>query len=192
MNTEDVFFIGPDDSEDFPRIDFSCPENRHYDWLSVGEMIDGSRKPDTSLLSSINIKVSTRRQFDCLSFSAKLLVSDAAREVFEKEVPRDCNFVSLRVNRQRFHILLAHNIVDALDKAKSELQYFAKDPKRVMLIRKYCFKKTMIPDPSLFRIPENVIRIFVTDTVKNAIEYSKLAGFQIIDFEKPPPDVYVS
>lgn len=193
MNTKNVFSLGPNHSEGFPRVDFSKPENQGYDWLAVGEMVEGRKELDWQLLSSINFKVTSKySKFDCLSFDARLLVSESAKVLFERLVPGCCRFLSVRVNDLPFHILLAKKIVDALDKNKSEIQYFPKEPNRIMLIRKYCFQKHLIPDPALFRIPENIARIFVTDLVKEAIEKSGLIGFQLVDFESPHSTVYIS
>jgi len=185
--------MGPDDRSGYPSIDFSRPENRHYDWLSVAEMIEGTREPNAQALSSINIKVVTQmRQFDCLSFNAHLLVSDSAKAILESLAPGDCQFTSLHVNERPFSLLLPTKILNVLDRPKSELVFLPNNPNLVMRITRYRFQKRVIPDPSLFRIPENKIRVFVTDTVERVVRNSGLVGFQFIDFENPPPNVQVS
>jgi hypothetical protein len=61
-----------------------------------------------------------------------------------------------------------------------------------MQVTQYSFQKRIILDPSLFRIPESLIRVFVTDAVEEAIRKSGLIGFQFIDLEAPPRDIPVS
>lgn len=193
MSTNHVYFMGPDDCEEHPRIDFSLPENRCINWLPLGEMLDGLREPDFNYLSALNIKLVARSsRFDCLSFNARLLVSALAKEFISTSVPDSCLFLPIRINSQPFFFLVPRKVLDVLNKEASEVEFFPHDKNRVMIIRKYRFKKEQIDDPSIFQIPENPIRVFITDSLSKNMKASKLIGFKIVDFENPPSDVYIS
>lgn len=75
---------------------------------------------------------------------------------------------------------LATAWVDCLDKENSKINYSDLDGRPVS-VKKYVFRKEMIQDRLLFRIPETAhFQTFVTEKFKNLVEQEKLTGLALL------------
>lgn len=77
-------------------------------------------------------------------------------------------------------ILNVINIIDCLDKTKSEVVYF-KNSHKVMRIKKYSFNTSLLENVALFKIPQLVDGyIFATDAFRERVLEDKLTGLKFI------------
>ncbi|MFN7139667.1 MAG: imm11 family protein [Limisphaerales bacterium] len=193
MRTNGIFSLVFAHDNGFPSIDFSIPANRNYNWLELGEMLDGQKPIDLSFTSSINITVTNKsKRFDCLSFNGRLLISSAAKQVFEGLQQSEIRYASLFVNSLPYYLMIVDRVIDCLDRDRSEIKSFPGDPTKIMAIKRYVLRKEAFGHFEIFRIPEHPTRVFVTESVKERIEASSLAGFGFTNVENPPPGIYLS
>lgn len=193
MNAADaIYWIAVQADEEYPRIDFSHPKNRGIDWLSIAQMIDGELPLDGDRLLRAVVTIKKKRGqerlgVDALWFEHRILVSPQAKAAIDELNLNGISFLAMSVNTERFFALKVIRTIDCLDKDQSELEYFASNPTRVMMIRKHVFQKALVPDPCIFQLPENRARIFATPTVKATLEQARVCGMQFIDLEKVAP-----
>lgn len=85
--------------------------------------------------------------------------------------------LDLKENDKNLYIFNVTNIIDCLYKEKSEIEFF-QSTKRYGNVRRPFFKKEIICDNDIFRIPEHGKGfVFISDNVKNLIETTGLKGF---------------
>jgi hypothetical protein len=187
-----IFCMGIDYVNDYyPRINFSIPSNRRYDWLKIGEMIEGALPVDIKVFKSIKIKVTTSlKKFDALSFDGGILISSSAKQFLELAQLEGIEFLPALVNDMDYAFLIVRRTIDCLDRDRSILVPFRSDPNSIKTITKYVFKKNLVPKRAIFKIPQRNL-IFVTDTIKDEFQKSGLVGFKFIDWENPPEGVHI-
>ncbi|WMT43154.1 hypothetical protein RE628_13320 [Paenibacillus sp. D2_2] len=79
---------------------------------------------------------------------------------------------------KRFYAVNVIRLIDALDYENSEVEYVEGQPGFVRDVNRFAFKLDVIQESQIFMIPEyKSLRIFVTDTFKEAVEDNGLKGF---------------
>lgn len=114
-------------------------------------------------------------------------------------------FFPITLNGDAFFRLVTRRCLDCLDRSRSVMKFFPHDPTRVMHIMRYRFDHRPIKPCDLFAIPEEFgggtwsQAIYVTGSVKTAIEEAGLVGLrfsEMEDFRNPlersSPHVYVN
>jgi hypothetical protein len=74
--------------------------------------------------------------------------------------------------------------IDCLDRDRSELKYFPKNPNDIMDIKRYAFYRERLHDPMIFHVPERP-EILGTQSIKQIVEEAGLKGFRFEDVEHP-------
>ena len=169
-----------------PRVFYDSPRNRGIDWGYLEEVLDASVPPDPERLAAIDVYAASTRPFDTVWMANRVLVSDRLRKVLEPACQGDAEFLPLSVNGSPFFGLVIRNVLDVLDRQRSELEYFPSAPDRVMSIRRYAFKD--LGSTRAFKIPETPTRKFATEPVRQAYLASGIPGLRFVDCENPPPD----
>ena len=81
---------------------------------------------------------------------------------------------------QQIFALNVTEIRDCLDREKSKLKLFSSSG-RIMRIEKYAFRREMLSNAFIFKIPEEVhTHPYVTDDFKNLIEQNGIKGFKFV------------
>lgn len=84
----------------------------------------------------------------------------------------------LNHDTQRFYAVNVIRLIDGLDLEKSIVKYVEGHPNFVDGVIKFAFKLDVIENYPIFKIPEyKRLRVFVTDTFKEAVEANDLKGF---------------
>jgi hypothetical protein len=94
-------------------------------------------------------------------------------------------FLSLpaRLEGHPYYCLHCRTRIDCLNRAASEITYFEHDPRQVMMISKYVFRKEQLADRMIFAIPEMVFHLFCSDWIPEVAGKAGLRGFdfQLVD-----------
>lgn len=157
----------------YPRYVAGHPRNRATGKL-VSQVLCGEVEED---VSDADLFVKSDRPIGALMLSGqRFLLCDPIRAAFEPLVAGQVTFVPLRVNGERFWGLRVFNVIDALDRELSKIRYFRRDPDEIDAIEVPVWRGEVIPDPSIFRIPEHGTYTWVTPAVVEAYERSGCDG----------------
>lgn len=82
-----------------------------------------------------------------------------------------------------FEILHLLDVLDILDRSNSDYTAKKRDPNQIIKIRKYAFNKPDGGFPPIFRLKDQEMSLFITESVKNELD---AAGIKGIRYEKVP------
>lgn len=169
-----------------PQIDFEIPKNgRDAPWLEIDGFALGHRKPEKFPAIDLTVKHAKATDWDCYrSGAATPMFSERALNVLSPALTF-FSILKMTINGSEYGLLCRSQTLDCLDRKQSQITMFPHDPKRIMEIEKYVFRKTLLSDPLLFMIPESDGELFATDSVKTLVENAGLRGmnFTVLDGE---------
>jgi hypothetical protein len=82
------------------------------------------------------------------------LMSQKATQALGPYMERCFEFVEVYIVDHSFFLVRTKFTFDCLDRERSEVILSSDDPNEVIMITEYVFRKTIIPDPFIFAIPE--------------------------------------
>jgi hypothetical protein len=74
-----------------------------------------------------------------------------------------------------YFVLNVVNVIDCLDKNRSDIFYSPSFPEKILNVHQYVFKNIPIDGP-IFKVPEDITEIFVTDKFTNMILKNGITG----------------
>jgi hypothetical protein len=179
-----VFILRPSRQEGRPLIDFTRPENVKNDWLLAGQVLRGEAAEDAypPLLVLVNHPEAEAYDYYPMPGTSDLM-SERAVNVLEPYGLPCFKFFQVWLNGASFFLLKRRKRLDVLDRDHSVLVPFPSDPRNIMEVVTFRFRKNDIVDPLLFSIPETS-HLFATQTVARAVEKAGLRGFEVLDAEQ--------
>ena len=75
------------------------------------------------------------------------------------------------------------NVIDALDLDNSKYDVFELDDEKIISVEKYALKSSEIVNTQIFRLKDDTIPIFVSETLKKVIEDNGLTGFKFLEVD---------
>ncbi|OZQ69248.1 hypothetical protein CA600_03500 [Paenibacillus sp. VTT E-133280] len=158
---ETFSFPNPEDSKKYLRSRFNT-EPLGEEWQNVHVEITGSRKVG-----------------DCTGVNSNIpIFSEQAVQVLAPYLTSNVELLPLQHPTKSFYAVNVTRLIDGLDYEKSIIEYIEEHPNVIKNVSSFAFKKDIIQDYPIFKIPEyKRLRVFVTDTFKSAVEASKLKGF---------------
>lgn len=102
------------------------------------------------------------------------IFSSRAIEVLRPYMTSAFSVLPCTVNRKPHYFLCYSKGKTCLDVKNSEIKRF--EDGRIMNIKRYRFKKDLVPDPLLFAIPEDQSGIFTTASIPTLVEKARLTG----------------
>ncbi len=172
-----AYSCGPSYEDDRPEIDFDDEFNAANDWLTIGEVIDGTLSED-HYPAKVVIKVNDPRATDwhCYMdgglgglFSARFI------ECVESDALERFSLFPAQLNSAEYFFLRCDDPLDCLDRRQSTFEVFPHDPSRIMHITHYSFVDDRIPDGILFCIPD-AHRLFATPAIADKVARAQLKG----------------
>jgi hypothetical protein len=161
-----------------PVIAFDTPANQGIDWLRLGAILRGERPSADYHEIRVVVQDPDASSWGIYSVPGTLgLISAEAVERIGRPVFRLYELLPAKINEADYYFLKPMEVLPCLDREKSEIILFRSNPSRVKEIRKYVFKKAMIPDPLVFSIPESLARLFATPGVYERVVQSRIPGF---------------
>jgi hypothetical protein len=125
------------------------------------------------------VKGKKRKWGDVAILSAGVLaITEKSKVALENLIKDSVELLPLTFEGQSFYILNVVNMVDGLDKQKSEYDTF--DDGRIMHVTKYEFKPEIVRGHHIFKIPEfERGRIYVSDEFKKVVDENNLIGYDL-------------
>lgn len=116
---------------------------------------------------------------DCTGIGSQIpIFNERAAQVLSPFLNANVELLPIQHPAQRFYAVNVTRLIDGLDYDKSEVQYAEGHPGFVVDVSRFVFKLDVIRDYPIFKIPEfKRLRVFVTDTFKEAVEANRLTGF---------------
>lgn len=108
------------------------------------------------------------------------------REIIENQVQYLSVKVCDRFTRLEVGSYFVANIVtviDALDFENSKYDIFELDDEKIISVEKYALKSNKIVDKHIFRLKDDTIPIFVSESLKKIIEDNNLSGFAFLEVD---------
>lgn len=120
-----------------------------------------------------------RKPCDCTGIGSEIpIFSERAIRALATYLDSNVELLPLKHPTQSFYAINVLRVIDALDYEKSEIEHVEGHPNFVRNVHRFVFKPEVIKDYSIFKIPEyKRLRVFVTDTFKEAVEANGLKGF---------------
>jgi hypothetical protein len=193
QNVETVLYrLGVSVEDDYPHIDWDRAGQTTNELLIAQESLRKQGElPDsaTRQLCFSAQPFEMARAIDCISMMPGIAISSRARVVFESLPLEGLQFFPITLNGKAFFLLVTRRCLNCLDRSKSVMKFFSHDPTRVMHIMRYRFDHCPIKPCDLFAIPEEFgggtwsQAIYVTESVKTAIEEAGLVGLRFSEME---------
>jgi hypothetical protein len=103
-----------------------------------------------------------------------------AVNVLKEMLTGNGELLPLSCNEGEYHAFNVTTSIDALDESNSKVERFESSG-RIMQINKYMFFADRLRDATIFRIPQNRAKIFVTDVFRNVVIDNGLIGFEFVN-----------
>lgn len=118
------------------------------------------------------------------------IVSDNFRQVTRNIIENQVQYLPVKVidklTKSEAGTYFAANIVtaiDALDLENSKYDVFELDDEKIISVEKYALKSSEIVDKHIFRLKDDTIPIFVSETLKKVIEDNDFIGFEFLEVD---------
>lgn len=118
------------------------------------------------------------------------VVSDNFRQLTKKIIENQVQYLPVkvidRVTKSEIDSYFVANIVtviDALDLENSKYDVFELDNEKIISVEKYALKSSEIVDKHIFRLKDDIIPIFVSETLKKVIEDNDFIGFEFLEVD---------
>lgn len=119
-----------------------------------------------------------------------LVVSDKFRQVTEDVLENQVQYLPVKLkDRLTNYVVDSYSVaniitlIDALDLQKSKYDIFELDDKKIISVEKYALKRDKILDKHIFRLKDDEIPVFVSETLKKVIEDNGLIGFEFLQVD---------
>ena len=121
----------------------------------------------------------SRKPCDCTGIGSHIpIFGERAVEVLVPYLNSNVELLPLQHPSKAYYAINVIRFIDALDYENSEVEYVEGHPGFVRDVHRFTFKLDAVQESPIFMIPEyKGLRIFVTDTFKEAVEANGLKGF---------------
>jgi len=115
------------------------------------------------------------------------LVSEAFKTAIQQTAEGQVEFLPVKLvetqTRQTviYYVVNVTKVVDALDLDHSDHTFFEANNIRVLSVKKYTLLEGAIGDANIFKLLGDEIPVFVSESVRNRIEESKLTGCKFLE-----------
>lgn len=109
-----------------------------------------------------------------------VVVNERCFNIIKPYIQDAVQVLSAKTKKQKLFALNVTAVRDCLDYDNSKLKHFSSSG-RIMRIEKYAFRRKMLSNAFIFKIPEEVhTHPYVTDDFKNLIEQNGIKGFKFV------------
>ena len=174
-----IFELDPSVEDDRPVIDFELKANQKNDWQRLDLILRGEKPIADYEEVQISIARPDAGSWGFFSIPGTLgVISSEAVERIGRAVFRLYDLLPAQINRAKYFFLKSRETLPCLDRDRSEITTFRRDPSRVKEVTKCVFLKDRVSDPLVFSIPESVSRMFATTTVREMVVHGRISGFR--------------
>lgn len=179
--TSSLFKLGADCEKD---VNLRTPIDYFKDHFVAREMALQWTSPP------IRIQGKSKRLRDFVSWmSAAPVISEKARQALDSLITRHCEILPLiELHGKSHYALNVLTQVDCLDRERSDILYAENDPAHILRVKSYVLIPERVPEHvSIFKIPEDLGCVFVTQRFVDTVIANKLRG---ASFEDPTADPF--
>lgn len=156
---------------------FTFPNNTDFDQYfepNFNGMVIGEKWGSVQLETCYSLKPT-----DCTGIGSNFpIFSERAVQALEPYLNSNVEVLPLQHPTQSFYAINVIRVLDGLDYENSIVEYVEGHPTVVRRVHHFAFKLDIIQAYPIFKIPEyKRLRVFVTDTFKEAVEANGLKGF---------------
>ena len=109
-----------------------------------------------------------------------VVVNERCFNIIKPYIQDAVQVLSAKSKKQKLFALNVTAVRDCLDYDNSKLKHFSSSG-RIMRIEKYAFRRKILSNAFIFKIPEEVhTHPYVTDDFKNLIEQNGIKGFKFV------------
>lgn len=119
-----------------------------------------------------------------------LVVSDKFCQLTQSVIEKQVQYLPVKVvdrysNSEIDSYLVANiiTVIDALDLENSKYDVFELDDEKIISVEKYALKSSKIIGKHIFRLKDDSIPVFVSETLKKVIEDNEFIGFQFLEVD---------
>lgn len=110
-------------------------------------------------------------------------VSERVVDVLKGRIGNQAEFRCIgKLKGRRYFVMNVLLLADCLDKTKAIISYSPNDPTRILRVKTFAFAPRKIPDAFVFKVPEDVGKIFATRAFVEIVREHRLTG---VGFEDP-------
>jgi hypothetical protein len=113
-------------------------------------------------------------------FGDVLLLSTRAKAILQDLMAPSGEFLEMKYGNESVYAFNVTNVIDVLDENKSEVKRF-KSSGRIMSIERYEFIPHLLEDQVIFKIPQQKVRIYVTDKFVKRVNEHGLVGLEFVE-----------
>lgn len=117
------------------------------------------------------------------SASGTPLISKKSAEIFAQIISEDAELIPVKYVDDKYYLVNTLTVIDAIDRDNSEFSKL--DTGLVVGLEKYGLKSQIIEGHNIFKLYLNgrimTTEVFVSDTLKKAVEEAKLKGFKFVE-----------
>lgn len=119
-----------------------------------------------------------------------LVVSDIFLKATQKIVENQVQYLPVKVIDRHtkaevvsYFVANIINIIDAIDLENSKYDIFELGDEKIISVEKYALKSSEIVNQHIFRLKDDTIPVFVSETLKNVIENNDFTGFEFLEID---------
>lgn len=113
-------------------------------------------------------------------FGDVILLSSRAKVILQDLIAKSGEFLEMKYENELIYAFNVLNIIDVLNENKSVVKRF-KSSGRIMSIEKYEFIPYLLEDQVIFKIPQQKVRIYVTDKFVEKVNNHGLVGLEFVE-----------
>jgi hypothetical protein len=171
-----IWIVNPDDSE---RLTLKFLGKRYPGSWSPIAVAPAREWEEKGLPSEQKEYLSSRRTLPLADFSpwpssSEAIFNDRALKVMLPLIEGAIEVLPLEFEGDRLHLINVISLIDCLDRQRSSIEWLADDI--VFRITHYDFKEESLKGQHIFKIPEMLTSIFVSDEFKSRVEENGLQG----------------
>ncbi|WP_459554321.1 hypothetical protein [Lacunimicrobium album] len=163
-----------------PEINFSTPTNSSIDWEEASAVIVGDLPLENYVPLHISIKSKSYDKWHGYldggmggMFSADFIDS------WDDDEFEYYSFLPVFLNASVYYFLRRNQLVDCLDRDRSNLLYYKSNPSEIMTINAFAFTSTA-PKYRFFSIPEYPLRIFASQELQARFQRNPFKGVAFV------------
>ncbi|MCY2963693.1 MAG: hypothetical protein NT069_08605 [Planctomycetota bacterium] len=175
-----VYECRPSCEDHRPQIDFQNAVTASNDWLQVGKVLDGQRRPE-EFPSNVNVYVADHRATEWDSFmvaGTRGLFSQRFVDTVGKPAFQGLTLLPAKLNGATYYFLRCEEPVDCLDRSNAAFVTFRSDPKAIQRITHYAFHSESLPADACFVLPE-LPDLLLTESVAQRLQAVNLKGVRV-------------
>lgn len=114
--------------------------------------------------------------YPCLNLALPVF-SERAMNIVRPLFAEGGEWLPLKSSPSGYWLFNVLTVIDCLDQCRTRCERFEDEPERIMSVEQYEFNPDIISGVNIFRIPNDLMSVFVSERVVEAVSDARLSGF---------------